>query len=214
MSELTMTKNQRANFLAELHVGVLTIEREGAAPLAAPVWYSYEPGGDVVFSFEATSEKLDLTHRAGTASLCVQNETMPYQYVTVEGPMTVGDDRPRHRARLAYRYLGQEIGDIYLEAVADTGVEWFRLSPTRWRTVDYSAMVDRLLGRTRPVTFAVTATRYQPPGRCSGDGKPTSMAAMTIDSISTAQGSAVDRPRYSRTPGATPTPSCSRLGPE
>ena len=52
MTELTMTKSQRATFLAEPHVGVLTIEREGSAPLAAPVWYSYEPGSDVVFSFE------------------------------------------------------------------------------------------------------------------------------------------------------------------
>jgi PPOX class probable F420-dependent enzyme len=150
MSDLTMTKNQRANFLAELHVGVLTIEREGSAPLAAPVWYSYEPGGDVVFSFEGTSEKLDLTRRAGTASLCVQNETMPYQYVTVEGPMTVGETDHDVERELAYRYLGQEIGDIYLEAVADTVSRVVRLSPARWRTVDYSAMVDRLLGAPTP----------------------------------------------------------------
>ena len=60
MSELTMTKSQRMSFLAELHVGVLTIERDRSAPVAVPVWYSYEPGGDVVFSFEATSEKLEL----------------------------------------------------------------------------------------------------------------------------------------------------------
>ncbi len=145
MTELTMTKNQRATFLAEPHVGVLTIEREGFAPLAAPVWYSYEPGGDVVFSFESTSEKLELVLTTGRASLCVQNETMPYKYVTVEGPVTVGETDHEIERGLAHRYLGPEIGDIYLEAVADTMSRVVRLSPTRWRTVDYSAMVDRLL---------------------------------------------------------------------
>ena len=145
MTELTMTKSQRETFLAELHVGVLTIERDGSAPLAAPVWYSYEPGGDVVFSFESTSEKLELALTIGRASLCVQNETMPYKYVTVEGPVTVGETDHEIERGLAYRYLGPEIGDIYLEAVADSVSRAVRLSPTRWRTVDYSAMVDRLL---------------------------------------------------------------------
>ena len=58
MSDLMMTKSQREAFLADLHVGVIGIDRVDAPPLAAPVWYSYEPGGDVVFVFEADSEKL------------------------------------------------------------------------------------------------------------------------------------------------------------
>ncbi len=145
MTELTMTKSQRATFLAEPHVGVLTIEREGSAPLAAPVWYIYEPGSDVVFSFESKSEKLELVQRTGRASLCVQNETMPYKYVTVEGPVTVGETDHEIERGLAYRYLGQAVGDVYLESVADTVSRAVRLSPTRWRTVDYSVMVDRLL---------------------------------------------------------------------
>ena len=145
MTELTMTKSQRVAFLAEPHVGVLTIAREGSAPLAAPVWYSYEPGGDVVFSFESASEKLALARATGRASLCVQNETMPYKYVTVEGPIVVGETDHDIERGLAHRYLGEEIGDIYLASVADSVSRAVRLSPTRWRTVDYSALVDRLL---------------------------------------------------------------------
>ena len=146
MSELTMKKPDREAFLADVHVGVITVARDGAAPLAAPVWYSYEPGGDVVFVFESTSEKIKLIEATGQASLCVQTEAMPYKYVTVEGPAVVGDVDNDVERSLAYRYLGPEIGDIYLGTNAGSVSRVVRLSPIRWRTVDYAPFVERLLG--------------------------------------------------------------------
>jgi PPOX class probable F420-dependent enzyme len=146
MSELTMKKAQREAFLAGLHVGVVAIARDGEAPLAAPVWYSYEPGGDVVFVFESASEKIRLFEAEGQASLCVQNEGMPYQYVTVEGPAVVCDTDDDVQRSLAHRYLGPEIGDLYMGAIADTVSRVARLTPTRWRTVDYTPFVQRVAG--------------------------------------------------------------------
>lgn len=141
-----MTKSEREAFLAALHVGVITVAREGEAPLAAPVWYSYEPGGDVVFDFASASEKIKLLERSRLASLCVQSEVMPYKYVTVEGPTVVGDVDDEVERSLAHRYLGAEIGEIYLDSIAETVSRVVRLTPTRWRTSDYTALVDRLLG--------------------------------------------------------------------
>ena len=43
MSNLTMSKDEREAFLADLHVGVFSVVGEGDAPLTAPIWYSYEP---------------------------------------------------------------------------------------------------------------------------------------------------------------------------
>jgi PPOX class probable F420-dependent enzyme len=146
MSELTMKKAQREAFLAGLHVGVVAIARDGEAPLAAPVWYSYEPGGEVVFVFESASEKIKLFEAKGQASLCVQNEEMPYQYVTVEGPAVVCDTDDDVQRSLAHRYLGPEIGDLYMGAIADTVSRVARLTPTRWRTVDYTPFVQRVAG--------------------------------------------------------------------
>jgi len=146
VSELTMKKSQREAFLADLHVGVVTVARDGQAPLAAPVWYSYEPGGEVVFVFESASEKINLLEAAGQASLCAQTEAMPYKYVTVEGPVVVGDIDDDVERVLAHRYLGPEIGDIYLQAIAGTVSRVVRLTPTRWRTVDYTPFVERVLG--------------------------------------------------------------------
>ena len=141
-----MNKSQREAFLADLHVGIVTAARDGAAPLAAPVWYSYEPGGDVVFVFESASEKIKLIEATGQASLCVQSEAMPYKYVTVEGPAVVGDTDDEVERSLAHRYLGPEIGDMYLQAIAGTVSRVVRLTPTRWRTVDYTPFVESVLG--------------------------------------------------------------------
>lgn len=42
----TMTVEEREAFLADLHVGVLSVAAgEGQPPVTAPVWYTYEPGG-------------------------------------------------------------------------------------------------------------------------------------------------------------------------
>ncbi len=140
-----MTKSDREAFLADVHVGIVGIARDGAPPLTAPVWYSYEPGGDVVFAFEAESEKISLLRAIGAASLCAQTESMPYKYVTVEGPVVIDTPDVAVDASLADRYLGQELGDIYLGAIADSVTFVVRLTPTRWRTVDYGPFVERVL---------------------------------------------------------------------
>ena len=43
---MSMSKSEREDFLAQVHVGILAIAGdEGAGPLAVPIWYSYQPGG-------------------------------------------------------------------------------------------------------------------------------------------------------------------------
>jgi hypothetical protein len=38
-----MTRAEREAYLADLHVGVISIERAGSAPLTVPIWYDYDP---------------------------------------------------------------------------------------------------------------------------------------------------------------------------
>ena len=100
MADQKMTESERQEFLAELHVGVLGIERPDGPPLVVPVWYSYEPGGDVEVLTAASSLKGRLAATAGRASLCAQQEELPYKYVSVEGPLEiVALDADASRAR-------------------------------------------------------------------------------------------------------------------
>ena len=65
-----MPAADREAFLAEPHIGVLTISRgDGQPPLASPIWYEYEPGGDVVINVGRGSVKARLAEAAGVASL-------------------------------------------------------------------------------------------------------------------------------------------------
>ena len=44
----TMSRAEREEFLAGLHVGVLSVASpDGRGPLTVPVWYTYQPGGTV-----------------------------------------------------------------------------------------------------------------------------------------------------------------------
>jgi general stress protein 26 len=95
---LTMSATEREAFLAGLHVGVLSVADEaGRAPLAIPVWYLYEPGGDIAFITGRDSPKMDLVRKASRVSLVAQDEELPYRYVSVEGRWWGSRTRSRRR---------------------------------------------------------------------------------------------------------------------
>lgn len=141
-----MTTAEREAFLAETHVAVISVADGARGPLTIPVWYAYEPGGDVRFVTGGGSRKAKLIRRAGRLGLCVQTETPPYQYVSIEGPVVVGEpiDFERDIRRMAHRYLGREMGEAYLQMTADERAQGnnvlIRLTPERWFSVDYRKM--------------------------------------------------------------------------
>jgi nitroimidazol reductase NimA-like FMN-containing flavoprotein (pyridoxamine 5'-phosphate oxidase superfamily) len=140
---LKMTKPEREAFLADLHVGVISIAEENRGPLTAPIWYGYEPGGELWILTERTSRKGRLLQEAGRFSLVAQTETPPYKYVSVEGPVTSIEkpDLERDERPMAHRYLGQQLGDGYIEATrGDGGGDniLVKMRPQRWLTTDYA----------------------------------------------------------------------------
>ena len=138
---LAMTKEERESFLADVHVGVISVAEDGQGPLTVPIWYSYEPGGEVRVITARMSRKGQLLERAGRFTLCVQTETPPYKYVSVEGSIVAIEaaDLERDRRPLARRYLGAVLGDRYIESTRDAvGNVLVRMRPERWLTVDYA----------------------------------------------------------------------------
>lgn len=139
---VTMTRPEREAFLAGVHVGMISIAEDNRGPLTVPVWYAYEPGGELRIATGKNSRKGRLLAHAGRFSLCVQTETPPYRYVSVEGPITAIDsvDAERDLRPLARRYLGAEEGDRFIErtreALADSIL--IRMRPERWLTADYA----------------------------------------------------------------------------
>jgi PPOX class probable F420-dependent enzyme len=139
-----MSVAEREQFLAGVRVGVLSVdEAEGGrgsrAPLAAPVWYDYEPGGLVSVITARGSRKGMALAAAGRMSLCAQDENPPYRYVTVEGPVEIEELDLDERLAMARRYLGPEGGDQYVASNPDSAGEnvMIRMRPEHWLTVDY-----------------------------------------------------------------------------
>jgi len=136
-----MTKQERESFLADLHVGIISVAEDGRGPLTVPIWYSYEPGGEVRVVTGGTSRKAQLLRTARRFSLCAQTETPPYKYVSVEGPIVAIEpaNLERDRRPLAHRYFGVRAGDRYIERTRAETVEnvLVRMRPARWLTVDY-----------------------------------------------------------------------------
>jgi nitroimidazol reductase NimA-like FMN-containing flavoprotein (pyridoxamine 5'-phosphate oxidase superfamily) len=138
-----MTREEREAFLAEVRVGVIGIDRPGKGPLTVPIWYGYEPGEDLWVLIETGSLKARLLATAGRFTLCVQDETPPYRFVSVEGPVVSSEPSvvERDERWMATRYLGPELGEAYLEAIQADPTNGpglvVRMRPERWLASDF-----------------------------------------------------------------------------
>ena len=135
-----MSIEARQAFLADVHVGIIAIDEPDRGPLAVPVWYSYEPGGDVQVLMQGDSRKMVGIEAAGRFSLCAQQEAPPYKYVTVEGPVT--NVRPYEietdLLAMATRYLGEEGGRGYVATASSENGVLVSMTPEHWLSTDYS----------------------------------------------------------------------------
>jgi PPOX class probable F420-dependent enzyme len=141
---LNMSREEREDFLAGVHVGVLSVASDASgSPLAMPVWYTYQPGGTVNVITGRGTRKAVAIRAAGRFSLCTQDERPPYKYVTVEGPVVVVEDASEDERRdLARRYLGPEDGDAYIAANPSGTQAVFRMTPEHWLTADFGKVYN------------------------------------------------------------------------
>lgn len=142
---LAMTRPERETFLAATRIGIVSLAEPGRGPLTVPVWYHYSPGAELRFVTGRASRKATLMRGAERIGFCVQTETPPYSYVSVEGPFALGTpDYERDVKEMALRYLGTEVGTAYLETMhpgGDVGESVLvTMAPERWFSVDYSKM--------------------------------------------------------------------------
>lgn len=140
-----MSAEEREQFVADVRIAIISVEQPGKGPVTVPVWYAYEAGGAIRFSTGKNSLKARLIEAAGRIGFCVQTETAPYKYVSIEGPVRLS--RPsfeRDLHPIAVRYLGERGATRYHGGRSPEEVEGasvlVELTPETWRTVDYGKM--------------------------------------------------------------------------
>ena len=144
-----LTEHEREAFLADLHVATLSVASDSdRPPLTVPIWYAYQPGGNVTFftgSQGRKARKSRLIEKAGVLSLSVQQVSPPYKYVTVEGTVVQTDRAPSAEQLLAIlrRYLPEEMAQGFVQEElgrppADSELVLYTVRPDRWLTFDFS----------------------------------------------------------------------------
>ncbi|MBJ6620066.1 pyridoxamine 5'-phosphate oxidase family protein [Streptomyces sp. DHE17-7] len=142
---MALSREEREKFLAEPHIAALAVDAgEGRAPLTVPIWYQYEPGGDVWIMTGLDSRKNRLIQAAGRFTLMVDRLEPTIRYVSVEGPVveTVAATTEEDLREISARYLPPEKVDGYVAyASADHGEQVIvRMRPERWVSSDLGSV--------------------------------------------------------------------------
>jgi nitroimidazol reductase NimA-like FMN-containing flavoprotein (pyridoxamine 5'-phosphate oxidase superfamily) len=137
-----LSAEERVKFLAEPHVASLAVDAgPERAPLSVPVWYDYQPGGDVEFLTGRDSVKAALIEKAGRFTLLAHRTSPTYRYVSVEGPVIwSGPTTLEQLARIAARYLPPDTVPGYVEGSDLDALVTFRMRPERWLSADLGAI--------------------------------------------------------------------------
>src|SRR5678816_273424 len=136
-----MTRAEREAFLAGLLVGLVAVAEAGEGPLVVPVWYLYEPGGEIVIVTRPQARKAALLVPGTRVAFCAQTEELPPKYVSVRGRVVSAApaDVERDVKPVVRKYLGAEVGDAYVDGTRPNGTDEIvvRIRPERWYSRDF-----------------------------------------------------------------------------
>ncbi|MES9524501.1 pyridoxamine 5'-phosphate oxidase family protein [Streptomyces capoamus] len=140
---MTLSLHEREQFLAEPHIGALSVvERPDRAPLTVPIWYQYTPGGEVWVRTGRDSRKARAILSAGRFSLMAQRTQPSVRYVWVEGAVTrTAPDDPERSREMAARYLPEDKVAAFVEYDRANLGEHFLIymRPEHWVAADLGA---------------------------------------------------------------------------
>ncbi|WP_194818572.1 pyridoxamine 5'-phosphate oxidase family protein [Nocardia sp. XZ_19_385] len=130
---------ERQEFLAQPHIGALSVNAgPGRGPLTVPIWYQYEPGGELWFVTGAESQKIRALREAGRCTMLVQRAEPTVRYVSVEGAiLRIGEMTEDEHREMAARYLPADQVDGYLKVAEAFGaMVTVRVRPEHWLSAD------------------------------------------------------------------------------
>jgi PPOX class probable F420-dependent enzyme len=110
---------------------VATVRKDGR-PHVVPVWFILD-GDDIVFTTSATSVKGATLRRDRYACLSVDDQTPPFSFVMVEGPVELSSDLDELRrvaTTIGRRYMGEERAEEFGARNAAEGELVVRLRPS------------------------------------------------------------------------------------
>lgn len=136
----SLSEKARQELLAGRHVAILSIPNGDEAPFASPIWYGYEPGGDIRILIHNRSLKARRMPMGVRVSFTVHTED-PTLWTSAEGPVvSIHEvDFDSEFRTLVDRYIDDPAGQIeFMEQYRPIADEFICLTirPERWRGND------------------------------------------------------------------------------
>ena len=128
-----MTNARIDAFLIEPRIAHLVTIHPNQSPQVSPVWYAYSKGQFEIFS-NRHFRKVKNINENYLAALSIAGETEPYEYISVEGHMTINTDNVKKRGvSIATRYQGAEQAELFITEHFDSETSVIlTLSPTKF----------------------------------------------------------------------------------
>ena len=128
-----LTNKERLTFLGEREVLMrIGVVRPDGSPLVTPIWFIHD-SDTIYFTPRAQSEWFECLKQDVRVSLCIDEQTLPYRKVVVEGDAEmihdIGEDnvwRDLYR-KIALRYGANEMADAYIQNTIDQERALFRV---------------------------------------------------------------------------------------
>ncbi len=106
-----MSDEARREFLSfGTRTAKLAVSRKNGAPHVVPIWFVLD-GDDVIFTTSEKTVKGKAILRDQRVALCVDDDTPPFSFVSIEGTVTISrdpDDLLAWATRLGGRYMGED----------------------------------------------------------------------------------------------------------
>jgi PPOX class probable F420-dependent enzyme len=138
-----MSKKEIRKFLMKgTFTGKLaTIKKDGSSHIV-PIWFVLDRGNkksskgdDIIFTTNSTSVKAKNIQRDNRVSICVDDQTPPFSFVTVHGTAKIHhykqDELFRLASKIAQRYMGKDNAEDYGRRNSTEGEVLVRIKPTR-----------------------------------------------------------------------------------
>ena len=116
-----------------------TVKKDGS-PHLVPIWFTLDSSnnninGDIIFTTNSMSFKAKNIRRDNRVSICIDDQTPPFSFVTVYGRAKTQQYKPNElvkwATKIAGRYMGRENAKSYGKRNSAEGELLVRVKPTR-----------------------------------------------------------------------------------
>jgi PPOX class probable F420-dependent enzyme len=136
-----MSKKEIRKFLVQgtLTGKLATVKKDGS-PHLVPIWFTLDrsnnnSNGDIIFTTNSMSVKGKNIRRDNRVSICIDDQTPPFSFVTVYGTAKTQQYKPNElvewATKIAGRYMGRKNAKSYGKRNSAEGELLVRVKPTR-----------------------------------------------------------------------------------